>query len=323
MLVAFLAIIIGLILLCYSADLFIKTAINIAKYFSWSPLLVGILIIGFGTSMPEAMVAITAALQHKSSLAIGNAYGSNIANIGLIIGVSAVLRPLIVHSKVVRQELIILLGISILSLLLLLDLNLSHLDASILIILFIFIAIWMIFNSKKKDIFSQELISETKLLEKKNPFFITIILLFFAIAILLISSDSLVWGAIKIAHHLGVSDLIIGLTIIAIGTSLPELATAIAATRKNETDLVLGNVIGSNIFNTLIVTGLAGIIHPIKIATTILYRDLPINICLTIILLFITYNKTSTKTIKTIKIYHGLFLLTCYFIYLITIIIYK
>ena len=205
---------------------------------------------------------------------MGNAYGSNISNIALILGLTALLNPITVKSGILRKELPVLLAVTLLAAGQLFDLYLSRGDAVVLLLVFAGIMVWWIWvglSGRQQDSLEADL--DIKL--EVNPMTLKHALFWLLIGMLLlvISSRLLVWGAVEIARAFGVSDLIIGLTIVAIGTSLPELASAIAATRKGEHDLALGNVIGSNLFNTLAVVGIAGIIHPMQVSPEVLYRD--------------------------------------------------
>ncbi len=291
MLLALLALILGLIVLFWSADRFIDGASAAAKHLGVPSLLIGMLIIGFGTSAPELMVSALAALQGNPSLALGNAYGSNIANIGLVIGLVALLSPIALHSQIVRKELPILLGITLLSGALLLNGQLSRLDAGILLLAFFALFGWSIVQGirGRDDVLIGEV--DSTLQAHPMPLGKAVAWLVIGLLLLVASSRMLVWGAVEIATALGVSELIIGLTIVAIGTSLPELAAAIAAVRKNEHDLVLGNIIGSGLFNTLAVVGLAAAISPLSVEPEVLQRDWVLMFALTAALLMFALSR--------------------------------
>ncbi|AFI84397.1 calcium/sodium antiporter [Methylophaga nitratireducenticrescens] len=282
MTLAFAAVIFGLILLVWSADQFIDGAAVSARYFGMPPLLIGMVIVGFGTSAPEMVVSALAATQGNPGLALGNAYGSNITNIALILGLTAVLSPIAVHSQVLRKELPILIAMTALAAWQLADGSLSRLDAGVLIVVFFMLMGWTIYQGMQKspDAFGTEIEAEfnTESMSLKKA----LIWLFIGLVLLIISSRILVWGAVEIAVAFGVSDLIIGLTIVAIGTSLPELASSLIAVKKGEHDIALGNVIGSNLFNTLAVVGIAGLIHPFGVPAQILTRDIAVMAGLTI-----------------------------------------
>jgi cation:H+ antiporter len=274
----------GLILLLWSASKFVDGAAATARYLGMSPLLIGMLIIGFGTSAPEMIVSVFAASQGNPGLALGNAYGSNIANIALILGLTALLSPIAVRSEVLKKELPLLLGITLFSVYQLLDLRVSHDDAYALLGIFAGLMAWSIYSGTQSgdDALGDDVASE---IPEHQPLRKSLIILIGGLLLVIASSRLLVWGAVEVATAFGVSDVVIGLTVIAIGTSLPELAAAIAAVKKGEHELALGNVIGSNLFNTLGVVGLAGVIAPMEVAPEFLYRDAVLMVGLTIALL--------------------------------------
>jgi cation:H+ antiporter len=286
---AILALIVGLVLLVWSADRFVEGSASTARYFGMPPLLIGMVIVGFGTSAPEMVVSALAALENSPGIALGNAYGSNICNIALILGVSALIKPIRVHSTVLRKELPILTLLTLLSVILIADLDLSRLDAAILLLVFGGLMTWTIYQGlkQKDDALALEMKVETS--EKAMPLKRAVFWLVAGLLLLIASSRILVWGAVEIAHRFGVSDMIIGLTIIAVGTSLPELASSVIAARKGEHDIALGNVLGSNLFNTLAVVGIAGAIQPFAIAPETLSRDMPVMSALTLSLFLIGY----------------------------------
>ena len=282
MLLATVAIIVGLVLLVWSADRFVEGAAATARHLGLPTLLIGMLVIGFGTSAPELVVSALASMQGNPGLALGNAYGSNIANIGLILGFVALLSPIAVHSQVLKRELPILGVMTLLSAWLLSDGSISRIDAGLLILLLAAFLAYSIWRGYQGDDDTLGTNTEESISANDMSLRTAIIWTLIGLVILVASSRLLVWGAVDIAQALGVSDLIIGLTVVAVGTSLPELASAIIAVRKNEHDLVLGNVIGSNLFNTLGVVGLAGIITPIDAGAEVLTRDWPVMAGLTL-----------------------------------------
>ena len=289
MLVDCIAIITGFILLIWSADRFIVGAAATARNFDVPPLIIGLTIVGFGTSAPEMMVAGFASYGGSPALAIGNALGSNITNITLVLGVAALIAPLDVHSRILKKELPILLFATLLALALLRDMTLNQLDGFVLISLLVLLMWWITrqgLRNQSSDALTQEYIEE---LPDKMPTYQALFWLIAGLVLLTISSKLLVWGAVNIALQFGVSELIIGLTVIAIGTSLPELAASIAGALKNEHDIAIGNVVGSNLFNTLGVLAIPGLIAPSALATGILERDLPIVLLLTITLFIMAY----------------------------------
>nr|WP_275445671.1 MULTISPECIES: calcium/sodium antiporter [unclassified Halomonas] len=278
------SIVIGLILLAWSADRFIDGAAATAFHLGMPPLLVGLLIIGFGTSAPEMVVSALAAIQGSPGLALGNAYGSNVANIGLILGVVALLSPLAVHGQLLRLELPVLGAVTLLSGALLLDGTISRIDSALLLFLLAAVVVLSILRARRRARKQPVDLDESRTAGQGMSLRQGMIWTGFGLVVLVASSRLLVWGAVSVAEAMGVSDLIIGLTVVAIGTSLPELASSISAVRKREHDMVLGNVVGSNLYNTLGVVGLAGVIAPIHTASEALYRDWPVMAALTLVM---------------------------------------
>jgi cation:H+ antiporter len=288
-LIASLAILAGLALLVWSADRFVEGSAAAAGHFGMPPLLIGMVLVGFGTSAPEMVVSALAASQGNPGLALGNAYGSNITNIALILGITAVIAPIAVHSQVMRKELPILALVTLAAAWLLFDGELSRLDATGLLVLFALVLGWSIWSGMRKtdDVFATEM--DAELATHPMPIRNAMLWLVVGLLLLIISSRILVWGAVDLATRFGVSDLVIGLTIVAIGTSLPELASSIIAARKGEHDLALGNILGSNLFNTLAVVGIAGSIAPMAVANEVLIRDIPVMVGLTLALFVLGY----------------------------------
>jgi len=283
------ALISGLVLLVWSADRFVEGSASTARYFGMPPLLIGMVIVGFGTSAPEMVVSALAAFQGSPGIALGNAYGSNIANIALILGVTALINPIMVHSTVLRKELPILTVLTVLSIILIADLKLARLDAILLLLVFGCLMAWTIYQGLKQKTDSLAKEVETETAEKAMPIKRSVFWLVAGLVLLIVSSRILVWGAVEIAQIFDVSDMIIGLTIVAVGTSLPELASSIIAVRKGEHDIALGNVLGSNLFNTLAVVGIAGTIHPLAVEPETLSRDMVVMGALTVSLFLIGY----------------------------------
>jgi cation:H+ antiporter len=306
---AFIAIALGLALLVWSADRFVEGSASIARHFGMPSLLIGMVIVGFGTSAPEMVVSALAASQGNPGIAIGNAYGSNIANIALILGLTAMISPIAVHSQVLRKELPILTAVSALAAWQLWDGKISRVDALVLLLVFGALMAWTIRQGtrKKTDALGSEM--EQELEVHSMPVRRGVFWLFVGLVLLIVSSRILVWGAVEIAHGFGVSDLIIGLTIVAVGTSLPELASSIIATRKGEHDIALGNVLGSNLFNTLAVVGIAGTIHPIAVGPEVFCRDILVMVALTVSLFIIGYGFRGPGRINR---FEGVALLICY-----------
>jgi cation:H+ antiporter len=318
MTLAFLAIFFGLALLVWSADLFVEGSAATARHFGMPPLLIGMVIVGFGTSAPEMVVSALAASQGNPGIALGNAYGSNIINIGLILGLTAIISPIAVHSQILRKELPLLLVITVLAGYQIWDGELSRFDALVLLVIFGALMAWTIRQGlrQRADALGAEI--EQELVEHALPMKRAVFRLVLGLLLLIASSRILVWGAVTIAHGFGVSDLLIGLTIVAIGTSLPELAASIIATRKGEHDIALGNILGSNFFNTLTVVGIAGMIHPMAVAPEVFSRDVFFMALLTVSLFVFGYGFRGPGRINR---WEGTVLLASYIgytVYLIT-----
>lgn len=290
MTLAILALFVGFVLLVWSADRFVEGAAVTARYAGMPSLLIGMVIVGFGTSAPEMVVSAMAAMDGNPDLALGNALGSNIVNTGLILGVTALIAPIMVQSNIVRKELPLLLLIGLVFGYLIWDGSLTRFESALLLVGFFALIGWSIYSAMKgkgdalEGEMEQELVTQT--MSKSRAIF----WLVFGLVVLIISSRVLVWGAVNIAQAFGVSDLIIGLTIVALGTSLPELAASIIAVRKGEHDIAIGNVVGSNMFNILAVIGIAGSILPMtNLSAEVLSRDWLVMMGMTVMLLVMAY----------------------------------
>jgi cation:H+ antiporter len=307
-----LSIIFGLILLVWSADRFVEGSAFTARHFGMPPLLIGMVIVGFGTSAPEMAVSALAASQGNPGIALGNAYGSNITNIALILGLTALISPIAVHSQVLRKELPILIAVTALAAWQLWDGEITRTDAWVLLAVFAGLMAWSIVEGmrKKGDALGVEI--EQELVAHAMTLRWAVIWLVIGLLLLIVSSRLLVWGAVEIAQAFGVSDLIIGLTIVAIGTSLPELASSIIAARKGEHDIALGNILGSNLFNTLAVVGISGMIKPLAVEPEILTRDVMMMAVLTVSLFIFGYGFRSMGRINRVE---AIVLLAAYFGY--------
>jgi cation:H+ antiporter len=310
---AILALIVGLALLVWSADRFVEGSAFTARHFGMPPLLIGMVIVGFGTSAPEMVVSALASMNGNSGIALGNAYGSNIANLALILGISALISPITVNSKVLRKELPILTLVTILTFFLIADLYLTRFDAALLLLVFAGLMAWTVYEGMKRktDSLAEEV--EAEALGKTISIGRALFWLLLGLVLLVVSSQILVWGAVKIAQVFGVSDMIIGLTIVAVGTSLPELASSVIAARRGEHDIALGNIIGSNLFNTLAVVGIAGTIHPFAVEPETISREMVVMGGLTVALFIIGYGFRRKK--GRINRFEGAVLLAVYVAY--------
>ncbi|MBF0471279.1 MAG: calcium/sodium antiporter [Gammaproteobacteria bacterium] len=304
MLESTLAIIAGFALLVWGADRFVMGASATASNLGVSPLIIGLTIVGFGTSAPEMLVSAIAAASGNPDLGIGNAIGSNITNVGLVLGVTALISPLAVHSKTLKREFPILILIILFTLALIVDGDMSRNDGMTLLIGLFLLMSWMVWTGLREhhgdpdDPMESEYSDE---IPSNLSTAVALTWLFVGLFILLGSSRMLVWGAVNIAHWLGVSDLIIGLTIVAIGTSLPELAASVMSAIRGEHDIAIGNVLGSNMFNLLAVLGLPGVIAPTAISNEILFRDYALMILLTLLLFIMAYGFRGPGRINRIE----------------------
>ncbi|MCB9096639.1 MAG: calcium/sodium antiporter [Aliarcobacter sp.] len=308
------AIVAGFAILVWSADKFVEGAASTAKHLGMPSLLIGILIVGFGTSAPEMVVSAIAAMEGNPGLALGNAIGSNIVNIALILGITAIVAPITVNSKIVRKEIPLLLLIVLFSGYLLFDNTLTFVEGIVLLVGFFSLIGWSIYAAIKGKGDALESEMDDELIEHEMSLKAGILWLVLGLVLLIASSRLLVWGAIGVATEFGVSDLIIGLTIVALGTSLPELAASVIAARKGEHDIAIGNVVGSNMFNLLAVIGIAVVIAPMNnIPYEVLQRDWIIMLLLTIALLFMAYGFRN-KEGKITRL-EGFILVICYVAY--------
>lgn len=283
MLLPIFAIVVSLALLAISADKFVDGASSIACKFGISPLLIGLTIVSFGTSAPEILIAVMSATSGSSAIAVGNAIGSNIANIALILGATSLFMPLPVASTVLRREIPLLLGVVLFSTALIYDLHLSITDGIALLVTLFLCLGWLIWQGKSQpnDIIGDEYKDHVDATTdtKKSALITTI-----ALIVLLLSSKALVWGAVEIARAANVSELMIGLSIVAVGTSLPELAATIACVLRREFDLAVGSIVGSNMFNALAVLGIVAVLAPGDVDIMVRNRDAMVHIALTIAL---------------------------------------
>jgi cation:H+ antiporter len=288
------AIIVGLALLIWGADLMVIGASATANNLGVSPMLVGLTVVGFATSTPEILVAINAALSGAPNLAIGNAIGSNIANIGLIGGITALVRPLTVFSQTLRSEFPVMVAVSVVPVIFFFDNHLGRLEGLALLAIFAGFFYWIVqlgLRTHGHDAIEAEYASEIRT-DISTGAAVTRMLI--GLAALSIGARSLVWGSESAALILGISDMIIGLTIVAVGTSLPELAVSVASARKGEHGLAFGNIIGSNGFNSLAVIGIATVIEPATLDPEALRLHLPVMLGFTIGFFFLAYNWSGT-----------------------------
>lgn len=311
MLEAIALLIVGLILLVWSADRLVFGAAALAKNVGISPLVIGMTIIAMGSSAPEMMVSATAALSGKTDTAVGNVLGSNIANIALILGISAIIKPLSINSGILRREMPLMLGVTILTGIILWDNHLGFYEGIFLMVLFVLFILSMIKIGRDEKNSGDSFLKEQ---ESEIPEGVhtkrAVIWLVVGLILLPISADILVHNAVIIAKYFHMSDLVIGLTIIAIGTSLPELAASLAGILKGEDDMAVGNIIGSNVFNILAVMGIPGIIHPSVLSEHAMGRDYWVMLTISVLLLVVSLGKS-----RSINRIEGTILFLCFIAY--------
>lgn len=308
--VALITLLISFGLLAYAADCLISGAATLARHYGVSPLLVGITIVALGTSLPEIVVALQAAFNQNPGLAIGNALGSNIANIGLVFGLCALLKPIIMHSKILDREFPFLIFTMMLITLLIIDGDFGTIDGGIILVCLLGFIAWLysqVYFKRGQEALEQEYQEE---IPQNIPVWKSLGLIGLGVVLLPISSHFIVESSTTIAKYFGISDLIIGLTLLALGTSLPEVATAIAATMKKEYDLVVGNILGSNIFNLLAVMPLPALISPSLISHRVLVRDIGFMFIMTLVLYLMITSKQAIYRVQ------GSLLIALYFIYI-------
>jgi len=254
----------GLVALVFGAELLVRGASKLATTFGVSPLVVGLTVVAFGTSAPEVAVSVNAALSGNTDLAVGNVVGSNIFNVLFILGLSALITPLTVHVQIIRQEIPILVGACLLLFILSLDGQISFSESLLLLVTLVGYTAFLIIQSRKETREVQEEYAKENSSKNKwdAPIYVQIILILVGLYLLVQGSEWLVDSAVIFARMMGVSDIIIGLTIVAAGTSMPEVATSVMAAFKGERDIAVGNVIGSNIFNILGCLGVTGLVAP-------------------------------------------------------------
>jgi cation:H+ antiporter len=281
----------GLVLLVLGADLLVRGASRLSLSFGISPLVVGLTVVAFGTSAPELAVSVQGALSGQGDIAIGNVVGSNIFNVLFILGISALITPLLVHRQIVRKEVPIMIGASLLLWALSLDGALGFLDGLLLCALLLIYVAVLYWQSRKAgpDEQGDELPPGGPWLDRT---WVQILLILVGLAMLVLGSRWLVAAAIEFAQRLGISELVVGLTIVAAGTSLPEVATSVIAALKGQRDIAVGNVIGSNIFNILAVLGISAVAAPgdINVASSALRFDIPVMIAVAIACLPVMFN---------------------------------
>ena len=317
MLISIISLVCGFVLLILSADAFTNNGAKIAKIFNISPLIIGVIILGFGTSAPEMVVSGLATFEGYPKMGIGNALGSNIINIALVLGITAIILPIKINLGVVKKrEWGYLITVTLISGLLLLDRELDNIDSFVLLTLLAFFLFYTLKKSKKDHHEFDNLITEINTQQKGTTWFKLIVSLLF----LLGSAQLIVFGGSTLATEFGISDLVIGLTIVALGTSLPELAVSISSALKKQTEMVVGNIIGSNLFNTVCVLAIPSlIITPIQVPKDLIIRDYLVMLILTILLVVfaLTYKSKKERVIGRFKggVFISIFCIYYYFLF--------
>ncbi len=303
---------VGLILLIWGADRFVHGAAATARNLGVAPLMIGLTIVAFATSAPEILVSIVAASRGESDLAIGNAIGSNIANIGLVLGAVALLRPIELKSATLRREMPALLAVSLLTVALFLDSYLARIDGFVLLTGLVIVVIWLVrlgIRSSSTDPLQADFEAEIPTGQSMK---VAVIWLIVGLVALLFGADFLVDGAINIARAVGVSEMVIGITLVAVATSLPELAVSLVSAIKGEYGIAIGNIVGSNIFNLLAVIGVAAAIQPAALPPSVLSLHLFVMVAFTLVLFAMTYEYDGRGVITR---YEGFALLMAFLAY--------
>jgi len=298
----------GLIILWKSADVLVNGAVGLAKKFHISPLVIGLTVVAMGTSAPEVAASIAAALRSNPNIALGNVYGSNIANLALVGGLCAIISPITIRISTLKREMPVMLGVGLLLLPILSNSFLSRFESIILLCIFVGLMALTIYYARKKP---ETFVAETdSSIAKEKTLLVNFVFVAIGLAGLAFGAEITVKGAVVIGAKAGLSNAVIGLTIVAIGTSLPELVTCLVAAFKGHDDISIGNLVGSNIFNTLLVTGTAGVIRPFEVVGRLKGFDywVMISVCAGFILLGIIQKKISRAG--------GVILLACYVIYI-------
>jgi cation:H+ antiporter len=308
----------GFVLLIWGADRFVLGAASTARNLGLSPLLIGLTLVGMATSGPEIFVSITASLAGDPSLAAGNAIGSNIANIGLVLGLTALIMPISVRSVTLRREMPALLAVTLVVTMVFINLRLGRIEGILLMVTLVLVLYWLVVLGSKTEATDPIAFDIASEIPRDIPMGQALGWLTVGLVVLLTGANLLVWGAKNMAVEFGVSELVIGLTVVAIGTSLPELAVSVVSALKGEHDMAIGNIIGSNLFNSLAVIGIAGLIRPATFERELLTLHLPVMIGMTLVLFLMTYNFGGNSRIRRVEgaILLGAFL--CYHGWLVT-----
>lgn len=308
--------VLSLIALLWAANHLVSGASGIGQYYRLPPLLIGLTLVALGTSAPEIMIAITASVEGLNDIAIGNAIGTNIANIGLVLGLTALLKPLKMNSTLMRREFPLLFLVMLFTYSIMLNGYLNLLDGCLFLLACIGLILYFIFITRQHRPENKLALEAQHLTLGKRPFSMHIASLIIGLIVLPISSRYLIHSCVVLGHWLGISDLVMGLTVVAIGTCLPELVTSVVAAVKGADDIAIGNILGSNMFNLLAVMIFPSLIHPAAISNAVLWRDIPVMFIATLILLGINYHNK-----RRIARWHGGILVLVYCCYIISLVI--
>jgi len=279
-------VVLGTAALVWGADRFVDGAAALARRLGVSPIIIGLTVVSFGTSLPELLVSVSATVMGHPDVAVGNVVGSNIANIGLILGTASLFRPLMVHGSIVRREYPLLIGVSVMAWLMARDGTFSRFEGILLVAGLALYVAWMTVTAKQgaPEVLLQEASRADADPGKALPPAKPVLYLIAGLIALIAGSRFLVWGGVALARTFGVSELVIGLTLVAVGTSLPELATSVAGAIKKQDDIAVGNVVGSNLFNTLAILGIPSLLRPLQVSTEAYHRDFPVMLFATLVL---------------------------------------
>lgn len=309
----------GCVVLAFAADQFLKSSIVLAKRFGLSEMMIGVVLIGFGTSFAEIVVSAVAALKGQPQLAVGNVLGSNIANIGLVIGITALIKPLLVSSQFIKREFPVMLGATVLVGILLWNLHLTRLDGIILVSVLILHITFLFAQGPKDQMIAEESVDAELIHEPGMSLNRAMLMWPLGLIFLFVSSELIVDGATTIAHWFGLSEYLIGLTIVALGTSLPELATLVLSVMKEQHDMAVGTILGSNIFNLLAVLAVPAFIHPTDLPANFMKLDFPLLLGFTLLFyLFAVWPKHVDRSFRRLE---GSILILSYIGYVVMMVV--
>ncbi len=306
----------SLIALLWSANHLVSGASGVGQHYRLPPLIIGLTLVALGTSAPEIMISISASLEGLNDIAIGNAIGTNIANIGLVLGLTALLKPLKMNSTLMRREFPLLFLVMLFTYSIMLNGYLNVLDGCLFLLACVALILYFIYITKQNRPEKQLAQKYQQASLSKRPFIYHVASLMIGLIVLPISSRYLINSCVILGHWVGISDLIMGLTVVAIGTCLPELVTSVVAAVKGADDIAVGNILGSNMFNLLAVMIFPSLIHPAAISNAVLWRDIPVMFIATLILLWINYHNK-----QRIARWHGGILVLVYCCYIVSLVI--